>query len=677
LKRLNSFLDPVRRFLELQENRYATPAQVCAAFAGVALARNFLESVLEGEQILGFIPVVRNSFFMFFDHFFLFYASIFLWIIVSLSLLTGQEVRKTAGIVALFSPLILVPPIVDIFLSRGAGYRLGYLVGIREALPAVNLFDLRGQLVQVTWGQRIETIAVCYFAASYVWLKRNSWWKAVAAFVAVYFIGFVHGLPQALADIPELFGMKLGVSAIMGGGLVDVDSQNYSFYMLMFALPAALIMIRMHDRDIWRRFIQGLARGKWWAFGAASLVGLAIGYLFFKKTYHMTFVNPYDYLAFAATACAFIFSSARPRDSRLAALPAAFGFFLSINVGFMCLALAACVFILSRLRKTIAFALVLSFLGGLSLFAQEHTLGVFTRSGREGVAAFAQYRQAREFFIEQRWGEAVDCYVKAETAGLKKHELFERLAEGYVNLGQPGNAIEPFHMAIATSRNDPESYLGLAGIFLAGGNFNAAIGVYEKAIEKKIQPDRFHLEIGRMYFRMGDIGKAKSETQLAAIYGMKKDILYQSLADLAAVSSGKDSALVLYRKVLRYNPRFGLAYNGMAGIYYVEGNYAEAAGLYEKALELLPENPTILNNTGAVYIELGRLDDAYKLITRALAIYPMLAEGYYNLGRIFETKGAKGEAIKDYEKALEVNPELVGAREALKDLGVSEWKENR
>lgn len=663
------------RFIQSQETRHVTLAQGCAAFCAVVLARNFTESILESEQVLGFSPVVRYSFYMFFDHFFLFYVSVFLWLMVCLSFLSGEEVKRVAKMAVLFSPVILLPPLIDIFLSKGVGYRLGYLAGVEEALPALQFLDLRSQLVQVTWGQRIEVLLVCWLASAYVWLKRSSWTRSAAAFVAAYLIMFAHGLPQALADIPRAFGSELGIRAIMGGGLVDVDSQNYSFYMLMLAIPAMLILIRRHNRRIWQELLVGLQKGRWWACGLACLAGSSLGFLLFMQDYRMTFVNPYNYLALVASVGALVIASARPGRFWLVVFAAFLAGFLSMNVGWALALLAACVFLLSRFRKTLLAVLLLSFAGGLSLFAQENTFGAILPGGRERISAFARYRQAREYFLQKDWARAVASYEEAKASGFTNHELHERLAESRVNRGLLDAAIAPFYDAIATSRNDPEPYLGLAGVFITRGEFNEAIHIYVDGIEDGVQPDRFHLEMGRIYSRIGDFDRARSSLKKAAVMGARRDILYQALADMASLLSDSRKALDLYRRVLRYNPRFGLAYNGMATILHMDGQYEAAAQLYKKALEILPNNPTILNNAGAVYIELNKPNEAYKYVSRALAIYPMLAEGYYNLGRIFEMAGARPEAISNYRKALDVNPKVLGAREALEALGEVNWLE--
>jgi tetratricopeptide (TPR) repeat protein len=641
------------------------------ALASVILARNFVESVLEGEQVLGFTPLVRNSFFSFFDHFFLFYVSAFLWLILVLSLIVNEDARKVAKAAVLFSPVILVVPVVDIFLSKGMGYKLGYLEGVGQVIPAAQFFDLRGELLQVTWGQRIEVFSICCFASVYVWLKRSSLLRSVTAFALVYIILFIHGLPQALVDIPRAFGFDHGVRAIMGGGLVDVDSQNYALFMLLLLIPAAFLLLKRSDESLLRDIGLGLWRGRWWAAAAFCLLGLGLGYFLFHEHYKMTFVNPYTYIAFSACTGVFVLASNRTRNRYAVLFSGASCVIIALNLGWTCLLMGLCAFTASRFRKSLPLVLLFSFAGGLSLFSQQHTIGLALPGGVVRVRAFAKYRQAREHFIQKDWHNARRLYHESLSQGIGNHELYERLAETYVNLGAPDSAIPLFEKAIATSRNDPESYLGLGGIFQARGDFIRTIRVYDRAIEKRVLPDRFHLEKARIYFRTGDFDRARESLARSSLLGVEKDLLYQALADLEFFSSDFEEAYRLYQRVLFYRPRSGFAYNGMANIRHVEGRFEEALLLYMKALEFLPSDPTVLNNAGAAYLELGKAEEAYKMVSRALAIYPMLAEAHYNMGRIFELIGLREQAAESYRKALQVNPNVTGAEEALRALGES------
>ena len=669
MKADRSPLSPFRRFILSQESRPVTLAQGSLAFASVVLARNFAESILEGDQVLGFTPLIRNSFYSFFDHFFLFYLSTFLWLVLVLSLITNEEVKRVARLSLLFSPIILVVPIIDIVLSKGTGYKLGYLEGMSQVIPAVQFFDLKGQILQITWGQRIELFSVCCFATLYVWLKRTSLIRSLAAFVLAYLVLFIHGLPQILTEIPKAFGFDHGVRAIMGGGLVDVDSQNYALFMLLLCMPAALALLWRSDRLLLRGLGIGFRRGRCWAAAVPCILGIALGYLAFNEHYRMTFLNPYNYLAFGAATGAFVLASVRSRNRKAVLFAVTSCTLLSVNVGWACLLLALSAFASARLKKALPLLFFFSVAGGFSVFGQHDTLTLLLPGGLYRVRAFAVYRQGREQFIQKDWENARKLYEEALARGVADHELYERLAESYVNLGLLDRAIPLFEKAIATSRNDPESYLGLGGIHLARGDLAATMRVYDRAIENRVLPDRFYLEKGRIYFRAGDFGRAKGSLRRAALMGAKKDLLYQSLADLAFFSADYEEAFRLYEKVLFYKPRSGMAYNGMANIHHVEGKYAQALDLYLKALELTPDDPSILNNTGAAYLETGRIEEAYRLVSKALAIYPMMAEAHYNMGRIFELVGAREEAVRSYRNALEVNPDVMGAREALEGLG--------
>lgn len=88
-------------------------------FYSFAVLRGIIEGLLEYHK------KIPPSDFLFL-HFPLWYFNVFLSLALAVSFFTKESAVKTAKIVFLFTPLLLLVPVFDFFVSGGRGFMLGY-----------------------------------------------------------------------------------------------------------------------------------------------------------------------------------------------------------------------------------------------------------------------------------------------------------------------------------------------------------------------------------------------------------------------------------------------------------------------------------------------------------------------------------------------------------------------
>lgn len=137
-----------------------------------------------------------------FIHYPLFFLVVVLSLMISLHLLTKEEIIKISKIIVFFSPIVLLPPIVDLIISRGKPISVNYIQNgspgflMKELLTYMN--NLRGI---VSLGLKIEIFIVCLLVSIYVWLKTKNYFKTAIAPFLVYFIIFFYGSLPAIIKI--------------------------------------------------------------------------------------------------------------------------------------------------------------------------------------------------------------------------------------------------------------------------------------------------------------------------------------------------------------------------------------------------------------------------------------------------------------------------------------------
>jgi 4-hydroxybenzoate polyprenyltransferase len=206
-----------------------------AVFVGITFLRAFLEGVLEESQTLGFRLETLQSLEMAFLHSPLFYLTTFTLASLILSALARTIITKTTRVILLFSPVILVAPIVDA-LIRAHGFQLHYFSDSSAALEAMvyTFCPFTTELGGISPGMRIEVFVACVGGAIYLWAKRRHFLWAVAGFTTIYLVALFAGYLPALftliarGNIPEN-------GIFVPGGLIFSDSRKYALVHLLFS----------------------------------------------------------------------------------------------------------------------------------------------------------------------------------------------------------------------------------------------------------------------------------------------------------------------------------------------------------------------------------------------------------------------------------------------------------
>ncbi|MCK4511042.1 hypothetical protein KAW64_04845, partial [bacterium] len=165
---------------------------------------HFLEQLSGQQKTLYFLS--------YFIHYPLAYVAPLIALSVVLAAFARERIERVTKLMLFAWLLTLLPPLVDILLSRtGEGPELiGYLIPQSGTLTGafLNLFNPAYQQFQgATAGIRIEAALGCLLGAFYVHLKTRSLGRAVLSFFAIYVtMFFFFTLPVITVELSRLFG---------------------------------------------------------------------------------------------------------------------------------------------------------------------------------------------------------------------------------------------------------------------------------------------------------------------------------------------------------------------------------------------------------------------------------------------------------------------------------------
>ena len=169
------------------------------------------------------------------------------------------------------------------------------------------------------------------------------------------------------------------------------------------------------------------------------------------------------------------------------------------------------------------------------------------------------------------------------------------MADAYLALDDPKNAIKAYQTAIRLNPNRDDSHLKLGNLFFSEERFSEAVAEYEKAVN--LWPSNENtFALGQAYMNMGRYSDAESQ----------------------------------FNKVLRMEPRkpdghYGLGLN--AGR---QGRYEDAIGHFESAIRLDKDFYAAYAEMGYAHADLGQIDEANEIVSGLKDRAPDMAETLSN-----------------------------------------------
>ncbi len=104
-------------------------------------------------------------------------------------------------------------------------------------------------------------------------------------------------------------------------------------------------------------------------------------------------------------------------------------------------------------------------------------------------------------------------------------------------------------------------------------------------------------------------------------------------------------AALLYRELLRREPRHPDALNNLAVVCASQGHSDEARAHYERAIHARPDFPDALTNLGQLLATLGRFGEALPPLRRAVELAPDVVEARVLLGAVLVSRDSPEEAV--------------------------------
>jgi tetratricopeptide (TPR) repeat protein len=226
--------------------------------------------------------------------------------------------------------------------------------------------------------------------------------------------------------------------------------------------------------------------------------------------------------------------------------------------------------------------------------------------------------------------ESTRLYREAAEMVPSSWPLWNRLAEVYLKIGRPEEALSPLEKSLAITGDTLETVEAL--------RFKAA------ALRDLLRP--------RDAIAALDIGVRIWPSQ--ALSYRDRGAIYNELGEYR-------EALADLSQAIEIDSQHADTYFSRGVVNYNLGRLLDSLADLDKSIQLDPESPLSYNNRGLIYANLDRPTDAIEDLNEAILLDPQFALAYNNRGFIQRDIGRLDEAVADLTRAIDLDPQFAMA----------------
>ena len=220
--------------------------------------------------------------------------------------------------------------------------------------------------------------------------------------------------------------------------------------------------------------------------------------------------------------------------------------------------------------------------------------------------------------------------------------------------GEIKEAAKIYDSLIRNKHFDPRIFNNLGTIYIQLKDFDKAITLFEKSIEKFPASLEPYSNLASILLNIGRIDIAKKYLKKAIDINPKFLKAYSILANIYVKEGDLKRAEFCFKKSIEINPKDINSLVNLACVLKDLGNSLQAEPFLRKAIAINPDNENALINLGAVLNELGRIEEAEEFLKKALRTNPISPIALNNLGNILSKKNNLEDAEICFRKAIKI-----------------------
>ncbi len=267
-------------------------------------------------------------------------------------------------------------------------------------------------------------------------------------------------------------------------------------------------------------------------------------------------------------------------------------------------------------------------------------------------------------FMQEAYPEKIDELIDYYNLLVVKLPEFSRpyyeLGHLYLKKEDYINASNAFRMALDYDKENPFYLNSLAFTYVQLEQYNTAIELYKKAIDKN--PDNEWTSVvaqalAAIYYKINnDYEAAITVLEYALTLTKDKGPIYTLFGDIYFDDNNMDLTIKYYNMALLDGIKDPKMYSRLAMAYWEKNSIQDAIDCYNLAIETDINYDIAHNNLGVIYLDnIKDYERALSCFVNAVDLNPSYMLAHFNLGRCYAELNRKVEAATEFQKAIDLN----------------------
>jgi tetratricopeptide (TPR) repeat protein len=267
--------------------------------------------------------------------------------------------------------------------------------------------------------------------------------------------------------------------------------------------------------------------------------------------------------------------------------------------------------------------------------------------------------------------EAAADFQKALTLEPDLASAWNNLGDVFDVQGRKQAAIGCYARAIQFNPYLPEPLANLASLLAGEKRYDDALPLYQRALQINPGYVAIRTSYADTLVALGRLNEAAAQFDRALTDSPDDARANAGLAKLLTRQGKYDEAIAHYQIVVKTEPNDPTAHYNLGGLFSTVGRVDDAIQQYETALRFKPDYVAAHNNLGIAFASQGRFDASLDEFQVVMRLDPTNALACNNAAFILDKLGRSREAIPYLLKAVQLNPGNQGAKQRLRELGVT------
>ena len=267
-------------------------------------------------------------------------------------------------------------------------------------------------------------------------------------------------------------------------------------------------------------------------------------------------------------------------------------------------------------------------------------------------------------FMQEAYKKKIDELIDYYNLLVVKLPEFSRpyyeLGHLYLKKEDYINASNAFRMALDYDKENPFYLNSLAFTYVQLEQYNTAIELYKKAIDKN--PDNEWTSVvaqalAAIYYKINnDYEAAITVLEYALTLTKDKGPIYTLFGDIYFDDNNMDLSIKYYNMALLDGIKDPKMYSRLAMAYWEKNSIQDAIDCYNLAIETDINYDIAHNNLGVIYLDnIKDYERALSCFVNAVDLNPSYMLAHFNLGRCYAELNRKVEAATEFQKAIDLN----------------------